>query len=73
MKTKRGQFNNDYGTTIVSDGSPMNQHSAAIIKSLLNESIAGGEMLNDVVVIDIVYLNNVMLVRREQALVKGKA
>ena len=51
----------------------MNQHTAATIKSLLNESVAGGEMLNDVVVIDIVYLNNVMLVRREQALVKGKA
>lgn len=54
----------------VSHNPPMNQHASATVKPFLNKSIAGGEMLKDVVVIDIIYLNDVMLVWRKQTLVK---
>lgn len=51
----------------------MDQHASASIKAFLNEGIAGDEMLEDVVVIDIIYLHDMMLVWRKQAFVKRKA
>lgn len=41
---------------------PMNEHTSATIQAFLDESIAAGEMFEDVVIIDIIYLNDVMLV-----------
>lgn len=58
---------------LVSHHSPMDQYTSATIKSFLDESIAGGEMLQDVLILDVIYLNEVVLVWRKQTLVNGKA
>ena len=51
---------------------PMNQDSTATCKALADERIAGGKVLQDILVFDIVQLDHQMLVRLEELLVQGE-
>lgn len=53
--------------------SPMDQNTSAATQAFFNESIAAGEMLKDVLIIDIIYLNDMMFVWCKQAFIKGKS
>ena len=51
---------------------PMNQDSSATRKTLADEGITGGEVLQDILVLHVVQLNHQMLVRLEQGLIQGE-
>ena len=51
----------------------MYQDSAATIESFLYESIAGREMLKDILVLDVIYFDNKMLVALEEIPINRQA
>lgn len=51
---------------------PVNKNSSTAIKAFLNEGIAGGEMLNHVLILNIVHLNDQMPVGCEEVLIQGE-
>ena len=54
-------------------GSPMNQHASSAMEALLDESVAGGEMLNDVLVIHIIDLDDVAVVEiQKEVVIEGQ-
>ena len=54
-------------------GLPMNQYTSPLIKPLLNEGIAGGEMLDDVLVFHVINFDDVVLVVEEEMIVEGQS
>ena len=49
------------GTVGEMSGLPMNQYACSAMQPLLDEGVAGGKMLNDVLVFDVIDLDDVML------------
>ncbi len=49
------------GTVGEMSGLPMNQYTFSAMQPLLDEGVAGGKMLNDVLVFDVIDLDDVML------------
>ncbi len=49
---------------------PMHQYTSSLVKPLLDESNAGGEMLNDVLVFHVIELDDVVLEVGEEIIVK---
>ena len=51
----------------------MNEHTSAAIEALLDKSVAGGEMLDDVVVIHVIDLDDVVLEIEEEMAIKWQS
>lgn len=49
---------------------PMNQYTSSGVKALLDEGIAGGEMLNDVLVFHVVDLDDVVVEIHEEMIIE---
>lgn len=49
---------------------PMNQYASSGVEALLDEGIAGGEMLNDVLVFHVVDLDDVVFVIHEEMIIE---
>lgn len=52
---------------------PMNQYTSSPIKSLLDEGIAGGKMLNDIFVLHVIDFDDVVLVIQEEIAIKRQS
>ena len=50
----------------------MDKDTSAPIKTFLDEGIAGGEVLDDVFIVDVVHLDDVMCEIAEQVVVQGQ-
>ena len=49
----------------------MNQHASLAIEALLYESIASGEVLEKIFVVDVIDFDDSVLVRGEESLIQG--
>lgn len=52
---------------------PMNQYASSLIKPLLDEGIAGGKMLNDIFVIDVIDFDDVVLVINKEIAIERQS
>jgi len=50
----------------------VNKNSSTAVKTFLDECITGGEMLNDILILNVVHLNDQMPVRLEKIIVQGE-
>ena len=48
----------------------MDQYTSSSIKSLLDEGVAGGKILNDILVIDVIDLDDIVLEIEEEMIVE---
>lgn len=51
---------------------PVNKNSSTAIEAFLNEGIAGGEVLNNVLILNIVHLNDQVPVGCEEVFIQGQ-
>lgn len=54
-------------------GLPMNQDASTAIEPFLDKGVAGGEMLDDVVVFHVIDLDDVVLVIEEEVVIERQA
>lgn len=54
-------------------GLPMNQDASAAIKPFLDKGVAGGEMLDDVVVFHVIDLDDVVLEIEEEMVIERQS
>ena len=52
---------------------PMNQYTSSPIEPLLDESIAGGKMLNDIFIFHVIDFDNVVQVINEEIAIKRQS